>query len=88
LPRASANRVGALRIGGVERGEAFAQASGIELRDREDADAALRASGSAQQPGAGAAAGVGNGGIDDLDELSVAGREHGIRIAEPVARSP
>src|ERR1700691_2660638 len=46
------------------------------------ADAALGASGSALEPGAGAAGRVGYGGIDDLDEVRVAGRErHAVRIA-------
>jgi hypothetical protein len=54
-------------------GEPIAQAGGVELGDGEDADAALSACGRAFEPGAGAARGVGDGGIDDLDEVRVAG---------------
>lgn len=79
---ARADGVGALRIGGVKRGEAVAEARGIELRDGEDTGAALGASGGAEKPGAGAAGGVGNGGIDDLHELSIARGEHKLRIEE------
>ncbi len=79
---APADGCGALRIGRVEGGEAFTQAGGVELRDGEYADAALGASGSAFEPCAGAARGVGNGGVDDLDELGVAGWEHVVRIGE------
>jgi hypothetical protein len=57
---------GALRISDVEGSQAGAETGGIQLRDGEDADAALRASRSAEEPGTGAAGGVGNGGIDDL----------------------
>ncbi len=79
---APADGCGALRIGRVEGGEAFTQAGGVELGDGEYADAALGASGSAFEPSAGAAGSVGNGGVDDLDELGVAGREHAVRIVE------
>jgi hypothetical protein len=77
---ALADSGGPVRFGGVEGGETFPKAGGVELRDGKDADAALRASWSAEEEGAGAAGGVGNGGIDDVDELGVTGGEHGFRI--------
>ncbi len=82
LPRSLADSGGTAGVGGVESGETIAKACGVELRDGEDAHAALCASRSAEKPGAGTAGRVGNSRIDDLDELSVAGRNgHGIRIA-------
>jgi hypothetical protein len=82
LLSAGSDSGGALWVGGAEGGEAFAQAGGVELGDREDADAALGASWSALEPGAGAVGRVGYGSIDDLDEVRVAGGErHAVRIA-------
>jgi len=56
----------ALRVCGVEGGETGAEASRIQLRNGEDADAALCAPGSTEKPGARAAGRIGNGGVDDL----------------------
>jgi hypothetical protein len=80
LTGALANGGGAIRIGGVEGSEAFAETGGVKLRDGKDADAALGASWSAEKESAGAAGGVGNSGIDDVDELGIARGEHGFRI--------
>jgi hypothetical protein len=64
--------------------ESMLQASCIELGDGKHAYAALRAAGTAHEPGAAAAAGVGQGGVDDLDEFLVARRQvhrtHDLRI--------
>lgn len=73
---------GAGRVGRIQVGESGAEAGRVELGDGKDADAALGASGSAFEVGAGAAGGVSDGGIDDLDELRVAGGEHENRVAE------
>jgi hypothetical protein len=82
LPSAGSDGGGALWVGGVESGKAFAEAGSVELRDGENADAALGASWSALEPGAGAAGRVGYRGIDDLDEVRVAGgKRHAVRIA-------
>jgi hypothetical protein len=78
---------GAVGIDGIEGGEAFAETGGVQLGDGKDADAALRASGSAEEEGAGAAGGIGNGGVDDVDELGVAGGEHRARIADGEERT-
>jgi hypothetical protein len=83
---AGANGCGASRIGRCERGESIAEAGGIEGRDGEDADAALGATGSALQPGAGAAGGIGDGGVDDLNELRVAGGHAAFRITKTPRR--
>ncbi len=72
LAGAEAEGGGAFGIGGIEERKAFAEADGVELGDGEDADAALGASGSTQEPGAGAAGSVGDGGVDDLNELRIA----------------
>lgn len=83
LAGAEAEGGGAFGIGGIEERKAFAEADGVELGDGEDADAALGASGSTQEPGAGAAGSVGDGGVDDLNELRIAcGEWHGVRIEE------
>jgi hypothetical protein len=83
LSRSLAEGEGAFGIGGIESGESLAQAGCVQLGDGEDADATLRASRSAQEPGAGAAGSVGDGGVNDLDELCVAGGErHEIRIEQ------
>jgi hypothetical protein len=75
-----------LRIYCVESGEAGAETGGVQLRDGEDADAALSAAWSAFEIRAGAARGVGHGGVDNLDEMFVApcflGGGHGIRLME------
>jgi hypothetical protein len=81
LARAPANGGGAIRIDGVEGSEAFAETGSVELRDGKDADAALGASRSAEKEGAGAAGGVGNGGVDDVDELGIARGEHGFKTS-------
>jgi hypothetical protein len=49
--------------------------SGVELIDGEDAVATMRAAGTAGQPFAAALHGVGEGGIHDLNELLISGRE-------------
>ena len=59
---------GKVRSGGLE---GFAESCGVEGRDGEDADAALRTAGSAGHPGSGAAVAVGEGGVGDLDEGGV-----------------
>ena len=56
---------------------AGAETRGVEGVDGEDAVAALRTAGAADQVRAGAAGGLREGGIDDLDKLGVAEREHG-----------
>jgi len=48
------------------------QAKRVERADGENADATLRASGAAHEPMAAATGGVGEGGVDDLNELLVA----------------
>jgi hypothetical protein len=78
----AADSCGARRIGGGERGKSFAETGSIELRNGKDSNAALVATRSAEQPGAGAASGVGDSGIDDLDKLRVSDRNHGFRIAK------
>jgi hypothetical protein len=82
LPDTDAEPGGAGGIVEVEGSEAGAETGGVELRDGEDADAALGASGSAEEMGAGAAGSVGNGSVDDLDKLGVARGEHELRVAE------
>ena len=47
----------------------------VELADGEWADAALCASGATDEPRAAAPDGIGERGVDDLDEKTVAGRE-------------
>ena len=74
LMSAGSNGCGSWGIGGVEAEQAFMQTGRVQLRDRKDTDAALGASRSAFQPGAGAPGCVGYSGIDDLDELGVAVR--------------
>ncbi len=77
----------AFRIGGCQRGQSFAEAGGIELRDWKNTDAALGATGRAEQPGTGAASGIGYSGVDNLNELRVAVRQHAFSIVDP-ARQP
>jgi hypothetical protein len=60
------------RVGLGEFGESFAQSNRIEGIDGEDADAALAATGMTDEPFAAAASGVGESGIDDLDEFVIA----------------
>jgi hypothetical protein len=80
LAGAKAEAGGAFSVGRIEGGESITEAGSVELGDGEDADAALGASGSAFEPGSGAAGGVGDGGVDDLDQLRVAGGErHGVK---------
>jgi hypothetical protein len=45
-----ANPLRALGIALFELGQTFPQAQGVELADRKDSDAALRAAGTARQP--------------------------------------
>ncbi len=68
-PGARADGGGASRFSEVKGVETFAQAVGVQGGDGEDAVAALRAAGAAGQPVAGAVDGVGEGAINDLDEL-------------------
>jgi hypothetical protein len=70
--RALANASGACGIGVREFGEAFAEACGVELIDSEDADAARSATWATEQEVASAAGGVGEGPVEDVDELMVA----------------
>lgn len=51
--------------------QAFLQTKGIQLIDREDANAALRASRTAYQPLAASSCSIGERCVDDLDQLSV-----------------
>jgi len=77
---------GAFGLSRVEGSQTSAETGGVELRDGEDADAALGAAWTAEEHGAGAAGGIGNGGVDDLDEMHVAVREaHADRIVERCA---
>jgi hypothetical protein len=68
---ASANSVGTGGIGLSEFREAVAKARDVKLIDGKRAVTTLRAPGTADEPGAAAAGGVGKGGVDDLDELGV-----------------
>lgn len=61
--------LGAGWIGLDEGSEAVAEASGVLLRDGEDTDTALRASGTADEVRAAAGGGGGEGCGDDLDEV-------------------
>src|SRR5580698_1122227 len=54
------------RIGG---GQSGSQCFGVELRDGEDADAALVATGFAGEPLPGAGGGIGEGGVQDGEKL-------------------
>jgi hypothetical protein len=65
------------RIGGFKFCEAVLQAESIELADREYTDAALRAPRAAYEPRAAATGGVGECGVDDLNQLPVPGRQGG-----------
>jgi hypothetical protein len=56
--------------------ESPAQAKGVQLRDREDANTALGASRAAFEPVSRPPRRVGSRGIDDLHELVVACGEH------------
>jgi hypothetical protein len=86
LLRAGSHCGGSLRIGCFEGAETEAEPRSIELRDGEDADAALGASWTAFEVGSGTAGRVGYSGIDDLYELRIEMRipirEHGIRVVE------
>lgn len=62
-------------LGGAQRIHAGAEAEDVERIDGEGSVAALRAPGSAGEPGAGATAGFGERSIDDLHEFSVAWRK-------------
>jgi len=70
---AFADACGALRIGLLGFRKSVAQTERIELIDSEDSDATVRTTGTASQPFAAALRGVGQGGVDDLDELLIAG---------------
>lgn len=62
-------------------GHAFAEARGIEGVDGEGSMAALRATDAAGEEVSGAASGIGDRGVDNLDQLRVArGKRHGGRI--------
>jgi hypothetical protein len=61
--------------GGAQGVHAGVEAGGVEGVDGEGAVTALRAAGAANQPGAGLLRCAGQSGIDDLDELGVAGGE-------------
>jgi hypothetical protein len=63
---ANSDAMGDGRIGG---GQAYAQRFGVELRDGEDADAALMATGFAGEPLPGAGGGVGKGGVKNGKKL-------------------
>ena len=58
----------------VEFGESGAESGGVELRDLEDADAALGAADAAREMGSALGDGEGEFGVDDLDETLVACR--------------
>ena len=64
-----ADSFGARGIGLGELLESIAQAGGVLLRNGEDADAALRATRTADQVRAAAESGGGESGVDDLDEV-------------------
>jgi hypothetical protein len=55
----------------IEFRESALQTSGIKLVDRKNSDAALCASGAADQPLAATARGVGEGGVDNLNQLAI-----------------
>jgi hypothetical protein len=64
-----ADAPGCFRVGLFEDIEAFAEASGVLVRDREDSDAALGAAGVADEVMAAALVGVGYCGVYDLDQV-------------------
>jgi hypothetical protein len=53
------------------------QSRGVELADGKGSDAALSASGAADQPVPAALDGVGKSGVHDLDEVAITGRKNG-----------
>lgn len=72
-----------LGIRGLQEAHPRLETGDIEGVDRESTVAALGAAGTAGEPGAGAVCSVGEGSVDDLDELAVArGQRHGERIRE------
>jgi hypothetical protein len=75
---ATANAGGAFRIDVVQFHESGVEAGGVKLADRERADTALGAPGATDEPPSGAADGVSECGIDDLDEFAVATRQRRI----------
>ena len=81
-----ADALGAACVAPLEFGKAIAQAPGVELADRERADATLVAAGAAHQPCAALARGFGQCGIHNLDERGVGC--HASRITRAVLPSP
>lgn len=71
LARAFLDAQRSLRIGHRELVQPFAQTRGIESVDRKRADAALRASRAANQPGSGLSRGFGQRSIRNLDQLGI-----------------
>lgn len=74
LASALANVTGASGIGDAEFSKALAEPRYVELADGEDADAALRAAGTTDEPGTGAVGSLGESSIENLNELVVDGR--------------
>jgi len=60
---------GARRLAGLQIRQAAAQAGGVQPADLEGTPAAIAAAGTARQPGAGSAAGLGHRGIDNLNQF-------------------
>ena len=71
-PRPLANRPSTFRISVGQLPQSLMKTGRIQLVDGEDADAALRAAGLADQPISAAAGGVGQRGVEDLYQLGVA----------------
>ena len=68
------NVTGASGVGDAEFSQALAEPRYIELVDGEDADAALRAAGTTDEPGTSALGSLDESGVENLDELVVGGR--------------
>ena len=83
FPRPLANGLGSFRFAAGKLLKSLLQTGRVELMDGEDADAALCATGLADQPIATAAGGVGQRCIEDLHQLGVACRKH-----RTMAKSP
>ena len=77
---AATDMCGSGRVGGVEFGERGAEGFGVELRDREDADAALMAAGPAGEPVAGASGGGGECVVEDFEEHKTRRRDGALRL--------
>jgi len=71
IPSAFADRRGTLGIAGLQLCQPPSQSQGIELIDGESANAALRAPRTAHEPFSAPACGVGQRGVNDLNQLLI-----------------